>query len=240
MNLIKCLFAGFIACTTLGAEASSTKKYLLTITNGGLMPISPAVIYVKNGQGGGAQIGSEPTMGFAQLCQTGDRSTRMMEVKNDMNVTSVAETMFPLLSGESKTVEIEVQNPSRQSLHFESMYGKTKDICAVGSIGGQNLYALRARFTSEVIANDKTLLSGAFLDPALPVDQSEVCETATSAANCLRELSSANPQKKQIRFFAGYLPSVLNFLETKYGSEDVKTLLLTTSGAIQLQLKLKH
>ncbi len=76
--------------------------------------------------------------------------------------------------------------------------------------------------TSEISGKDNVIQTGAFLDPALPMDD------------------EANSGTGKIHFFNSYLPSLVSFLETKYGSADVLSLSLPTSGAIQFQLKLKH
>lgn len=228
--------------TTAGAQ--SITKYEMTIKNGSQMPVSPGVFYSKTGSESAVAIGSAPTTGFVQLCQTGNVSVRLNELKLNSAVKFVNQTIDPILPGESRVVEIEVQNAQEQSIHFEAMYGKSKDACSVGSIGSHSLIALRQHVTSEVIQKDNVLLTGAFTEPAVPTGMTyldpSICATTMNAVSCLRELSVANTAKKQVRFFAGYSPSLIMALETKFGASDTQTLNIPTSGAIQLSLKLKH
>ncbi len=227
---------------TVNAQAAT--KYELTITNGSQMPISPAVIYTKNGGETAIPVGSMPTAGFIQLCQTGNVATRLSELKMDSSVKFITQTNAPIMPGESRAVEVDVMNPQQQSVHFETMYGKSKDACGVGSLNSHSLVALKQHVTTEVIQKNNTLLTGAFVDPVLPAGMTyldpSVCPTAMNAISCLRELAAPNTGKAQVHFFAGYFPSLITALEMKYGAADVQTLLFPASGAIQLKLKLKH
>lgn len=246
MKQIFLLHATMVLCLSIAAAANAeaTTKYELTITNSSQMPISPAAIYTKNGAESAAPVGSMPTVGFIQLCQTGNVMTRIGELKMDSSVKFVTQTNSPIMPGESRAVVIEVLNPQQQSVHLETMYGKSKDACGVGSINSHNLVALKQHVTTEVIQKDNTLLTGAFADPVLPAGMTyldpSVCPAAMNAISCLRELAVPNTGKAQVRFFAGYFPSLITALEMKYGVADVQTLLFPTSGAIQLKLKLKH
>lgn len=243
-KMTKLVSSSMLVLFTFTANAQSAKMYTLTITNGSEMPISPGVYYTKTGAEPSAQIGQAPTAGFIQLCQTGNPATRLTELKADAMIQFADQTMAPILPGESRVVEVEVMNPQTQSIHFEVMYGKSKNVCGVASINSHSLIALSQHVTSEYLGKDNTLLTGAFLDPALPkgssyLDQA-VCPEATNAVTCLRLLSAQNPDSAKIRNFAGYFPSLLMALEAKFGSADVETLLIPTSGAIQIKLKLKH
>lgn len=228
----------------LSTHAHAAVRYELTITNGSQMPISPGAAYVKSGGESAAPIGSTATSGFVQLCQTGNVANRIVELKANSNVSFVAQTSGPILPGESRSVEIEVGNPQRQSIHFEGMYGKSKDACGVGTLGSQSLTSLLQHFTSEVVEKDNAVSTGAFLEPSLPSGTTSldaaVCASAANAVSCLRELASPSSGTGHLHFFTGYLPSVVTALEAKYGAADVQTLLFPTSGAIQLKLKLKH
>lgn len=246
MKQIFLLQATMALCLSIAATANaqSTTKYELTITNGSQMPISPAAIYTKSGSESAVPVGSMPTMGFVQLCQTGNVATRIGELKMDSSVKFVTQTNSPILPGESRAVEVEVMNPQQQSIHLETMYGKSKDACGVGSLNSHSLVALKQHVTTEVIQKDNVLLTGAFADPVLPTGMTYldpgVCPNAMNAISCLRELAVPSTGKAQVRFFAGYFPSLVTALEMKYGAADVQTLLFPTSGAIQLKLKLKH
>lgn len=239
------LAAACCLAISVKAHAQAIVKYELTISNGSQMPISPAVIYVKEGGQSAAPVGSVPSPSFVQLCQTGDTMQRLRQLNSDASVKYVTATTAPILPGESRSIEVQVKNPQQQSIHFETMYGKTKDTCGVVSLNSHSLVALKSHVTSEVIQKDNTLLTGAFLEPVLPEevvypDVDELCESAMNAVSCLRELSLPKSGQASIRFFSGYLPSVISALEMKYGAADVQTLLFPASGAIQAKLKLKH
>ncbi len=243
-RLLKTTLSSVIVALSIGAHAEMATKYELTITNGGGMPISPAVIYTKAGAGSAAAVGQEPTAGFIQLCQTGKTMARIDEIKADSTAQFAAQTTDLIFPGESKVIEIEVNNPFKQSLQFEAMYGKSKDVCAVAGINSHSLVALKQHVTSEVIEKDSVLQTGAFSIPVLPMGitsaDPQFCADSTNAISCLRELSTMKLGKAQIRFFAGYLPGITNALEMKYGAEDVQSLQIPPSGAVQLKLKLKH
>lgn len=225
-----------------GHRAQAEATYLLKLTNGGAMPLSPAAIYVKDGQIGNSQVGESPTAGFIQLCQSGNPALRVQELRADAKVKFVTQTTAPVLPGESRIIEISVMKPGHQSLHFETMYGKTKDICAVGAVGNRDLLALEKHLTMVVAGKDAVVQTGAFLDPAIPMGQSDAntCSGASDAIACLRELALPNGGMAKIRFFSSYLPSLINFLEVKFGTADTQTLIIPSSGAVHFQLKLKH
>ncbi len=233
------LAATLFALSATAAQASAT--FQVTLTNGSSMPLSPAALYVRDGGAADQQPGVAPTRGFIQLCQTGNPMERVNELRMNRSVHAVAQTMGLLMPGESRTVEIEVADPSKQSIHFETMYGKTKDVCAVGSAGSHALYALKSHVSDEYVGRDDALLTGAFLDPVLPAAHANyTCAQAASAIDCVRELSAASSFMAKIRFFSGYLPSVVSFLEQKYGAADTLSLLFPAGGAVRFTVKLKH
>ncbi len=233
--------AGGLLITT-GALAAPA-RYELTITNGSQMPVSPAVVYVKAGGESAAALGSTPTTGFIQLCQTGNTAPRSIELKALTGVDSTELTMGLLQPGESKKVVLNVSSPASQSIHVEAMYGKTKDTCVVGSINSHSLVALQQHVTSEVVSRDSAIQTGAFQNPILPAMSApgdELCPDANDAISCVRELALATAGMAKTRFFASYSPSLVSALETRFGAADVQTLLFSDSGAVQLKLKLKH
>lgn len=238
------LLTALCLSAAIQAQAQDAATYILTITNGSLMPLSPGVVYVKNGNEPSAAIGSTPTSGFIQLCQMGLPAQRLTELKSDMTVSSAALTEGPILPGETRSLEVTVMNPSLQGIHLETMYGKSKDTCGVASVNSHSLVALKQHVTPDVIVKDNTTLTGAFNDPALPMgmlspDQS-VCPNSMNAISCLRELATPNMRAAKIRNFANYSPRVISALEMKYGSAEAQTLAFPASGAILLKLKLKH
>lgn len=239
VNLCTVIAAGFCSM------ALASSKYELTIYNTTQMPLSPPVIYTISGTEAAARVGSAPTKGFIEICQTGNNSTRISELSTNSNIAFVTHANGPILPGESQTFEVEVNNINLESIHFETMYGKTKDVCGIGSVNSRDLVALKQHTTSEIIQNDKALLTGAFSAPALPAKVSanssdKICVESMNAVSCLRELSLVAIEPRRITYFAGYLPSLLSFLERKFGTEDLNSLLFLPSGAIQYRLKLKH
>lgn len=235
-----------LGATILLAAAAQAQtyvtKYELTITNGSQMPISPGAVYAKNGAESAVSIGGVATAGFTQLCQTGNVTTRLTELKSQANVKFLTQTTGPILPGQSQTIVVEVANPLTQSLHFEAMYGKSKDVCSVASINSHSLVALKQHVTAAIIQKDDTLLTGSFTNPVLPTGMSYLdtsfCSTAVDAISCLRSLSK--PTNGKIHFFAGYSPSFISALENKYGADSVESLIFPTSGAVQIKLTLKH
>ena len=236
--------ATILLLTALGAQAQAATNYTLKITNGSAMPLSPPIAYVKNGQSPSAQVGDAPTAGFVKICQTGDNSLRAQELGMDPSVTFVTKLPGMLQPGESREVTVEVQDPLTQSVQLETMYGKTKDLCALASAGSHSLYALQQHVTSEYLTKDNVVQTGAFTDPAVPMGRSYldaiVCADQANAVNCLRSLAQPSMGTQKIRFFAGYLPSLTMLLENKYGATETQSLIVPTSGAVQFQLKLRH
>lgn len=229
---------------SLPAVAQVSARYELTVTNGSQMPISPAVVYVKTGGESAAAVGTQPSRGFIQLCQTGNPAQRAVELRANSSVKFVNQTTAPVLPGESRVIEVSVADPKQQSLHIETMYGKSKDTCGVGSFNSHSLIALNQHVTTEVLQKDHVLVTGAFHEPVVPAGVNypdpSFCENAMDAISCVRELATTQSAMARIRFSSGYFPSLVTALEMKYGAADVQTLLFPTSGAIQLKLKLKH
>jgi hypothetical protein len=147
------------------------------------------------------------------------------------------------MPGDSQTIEIEVRGPLKQSIQFEAMYGKTKDICAVGMVNGHSLYALKQHVTSKVIGKDNVLQTGAFLDPAIPEGKTyldaNVCAGEMDAISCLRSLSAPNTGAAKVRFASAYLSSVQMLLENKYGAPETQSLIIPSSGAVEFKLRIK-
>ncbi len=229
---------------TSTAFSQSATRYVLTITNGSSMPISPAAVFTKPGFDASAAIGARATAGLIALCQTGNPAQRITELRADNTVKNAIQTMGPILPGASAAIEIDVNDIQQQSIQFEAMYGKSKDACAVTSFSSHSLFALKQHIANEVIQKDNAILTGAFTDPALPQGMtyldSALCANAKDALSCLRELSVLQTMPGKIKFFVGYLPSLITALEMKYGAADIQTLLFPTSGAVQFKLQLKH
>lgn len=245
MNFMK--RTGFsVACALLlsgMAVAATPARYQVTLTNGSLMPISPGAIYVKIGGTAAIEVGSTPTPSFVQLCQAGNAGPRVAELKTTTGIISAEATARGLAPGESRTVTVNVPNPAAQSIHFEGMYGETKDACAVASVNSHSLVALQNHVTSEVVNRDTALQSGAFQNPVLPpmaYPEGEFCAAAKDAITCLRGLAAATVGTPKVRFFAPYAPSLLIALESRYGSAELQPLLFASAGAVQVKVKLVH
>lgn len=227
----------------LSSYAAGLTHFELTVINGGHMPISPAAIYVQSGAASSADVGLSPSAGFIQLCQTGSPAGRVPELKAEKQITFLTQTTAPILPGESRTIDVAVEYPWIESLHFEGMYGKTKDTCSVGLIDSTVIAALMNHRLREFVGRDSVLQTGSFTDPTLPSQNgaadANVCKGLTDAVSCLRSLALATQGTATIRFFAPYFPSVVSFLESKYGTSDTETLIIPTSGAVQFRLKLK-
>jgi hypothetical protein len=234
--LRKALFLGLLGCS-LGAHAN---VYKFTVTNGGNMPISPGVLYSSTRANPDAHIGAAATAGFTKLCQTGMNSERAAELRSNGDIKSVVETAGPILPGESKTFEVTISEANVQGLHFEAMYGKTKDVCSVSSASRHNLVALSQHVVSSINGADQVLGTGSFTLPVATSDANALCSESKNAVECLRALSSPQALKQPIHAFSGYLPSLLSYLEENYGADDVQTLLVPTAGAVRFQLVLKH
>lgn len=233
--LKKVLFIGVLAC----AATSQAAVYKVTFTNGGNMPISPGVLYTSTNADADARVGVPSTAGFTKLCQTGMNTDRATELKATAAVKSVVMTDGPVFPGESRTFEITVDEKNIQGVHFETMYGKTKDVCGLITINRHALVSVKQHVVSSVTGNDRVVLSGSFTEPVVTANAEALCTDAMSGVDCLRALSSAQVGQK-IRSFSGYLPSVLNYLEVRYGAEDALSLLVPTAGAIQYKVELKH
>lgn len=228
----------------LSASAQAATTYQLTITNGSNMPLSPAAIYVRTGHDSLAPIGAAPKPGFTALCQMGDAAARVREVDANSSVTFVTKTDAMILPGQSKTVEVAVHDPVTQSLHFETMYGKTKDVCGVANVNSHQLIALKQHVSPAIDFRDEVVVSGAFKDAMIPMGRSyldtQICDGHATATDCLRALAQPETGMSYVRFASPYLPTVLTLLEMKYGPAEVTTLNFPQSGAIRFNLKLKH
>ena len=113
----------------------------------------------------------------------------------------------------------------------------------MGLIDSTVIAALMNHRLREFVGRDSVLQTGSFADPILPSQNgaadANVCKGLNDAVSCLRSLAIATQGASAIRFFVPYFPSVISFLESKYGSSDTGTLIIPTSGAVQFRLKLK-
>jgi len=215
----------------------SKATYVLTIHNGGEMPFSPVLVYASSQERANVKVGDTTTEGFVKLCQTGDNSLRETELQQDSQILAISKGDNLILPGETKSIEITAPKKHLRSINIETMYGNTKDTCAVVNIDRFELHKLKHHRVYEVVGHDRVLSTGAFSDPTLE-DADNKCNSAPNAVTCLRNLSEAGDNI--VRFFPDYLPSVLNFLEENFGVDQTLSLLVPTSGALRYSLKLKH
>lgn len=213
-----------LAVTSL-AQASTFK---VTISNGSAMGISPGVLYTTRNTDSDRAVGSIATDGFTQLCQNGNAEARGQELSKLKNVPThlITEGIAP---GETKTFMIDVSLYRKDKLHFETMYGRSKDICGVFSVDHRSLRA-------PLEGRDDVVRTGRFSAPYLPQDTGDLCRDGSATA-CLRSLSSNLNPVRPVEFFRPYLPSVLGFLTERFGSEEVDTLLIPTGGAIRFTIQ---
>lgn len=225
-------------------EATAPVTYVVTVTNGSRTPLSAGVAYVRNGQTAIATAGASSSPGLIQLCQMGMTSLRLQELKADASVRSAQIVNGHIEPNESTSFEITVDDPKTQSIQFETMYGKTKDVCATVSAGSHGLYALKNHVTTALTGKDSAIVTGAFTEPSLPSGQTYLddaaCASSPDAISCLRELSRPMTGTARVRPFSPYFASLQMLLERKYGADQTAALLFADSGAVTFEIKLKH
>lgn len=222
-----------IALAFAGVAQATTFK--VTVTNGSSMGISSGVLYTTRLSTTDREVGSLASDGFTAICQNGNASARAEELSGLKNVKTHVQTEG-IGPGETKTFMIKVKSPRLDNLHFETMYGRSKDICGVFSISRSLLQKLQFNRYRKLSGKDDVVRTGRFLSPILPQDTAETCREMSATA-CLRSLSQDAIPVKTIEFFRPYLPSVLSFLDERYGSEEVDTLLIPTGGAIRFTIQ---
>lgn len=234
MNVKKLVLAT-LAFTPICTFAAN---YEFTITNASNMHLSPFAVYVKTGPMAATSVGQVATPGLIQLCQTGNPSTRESELQGDSAVVSVMTTTGLLDPGEQKVVTVEIADPMTQGVHFETMYGATKDACALGSFTPHQVQMLGDE--SDLIeGRDTAVVTGAFSIPALPDltgQQVEACK-GKDATGCVRALSILRQTPGTVQFLTPYLPSLLTYIEKEYGSQEAIHLILPSAGAVSFSLK---
>jgi hypothetical protein len=225
-----------ILMTGISAPAAfADSVYELTITNGSNMPVSPGALYSIDGQDGVTDVGSMASAGLIKLCTMGDPSVLLNELSANANVRAAQRSGGNVLPGQSTSVQVVVHDRSQASIHFVAMYGKSKDACAAIDLGSADLRDSSSGRT--IKGTDRAISTGAFSAPSLPANvDASVCQGAADAISCLRTLSSPKSQASSIGYFRGYLPSVMNFLESRYGADDTQTLMLN-GGSVSFSLK---
>ena len=198
--------------------------------------MSPGAVYVTNSQDSFTEIGTAPSQGFIKLCTTGDPTDFLSETGQNQGTAFSARTPGLVLPGQSIIVNFRVNRPGRQSAHFAAMYGKTKDSCVAIDASNSQLSTLGGGDRPEFRGVDHAVSTGAFLDPTLPENPDSACASAANAISCMRTLSAAKADAGSIRYFPGYLPSLLNYVESRYGAGDVESLLLP-GGAVTYRIK---
>lgn len=227
-----------IASLTTFSSAFAGVTYQLTVTNGSAMPLSPAVVYSTKGSATDRAIGATTPEGLVKLCRLGDAPSRDAELAPMRNVLTHQTTEGLIMPGETRTIMVKVKNPMKEAIHFETMYGKSADVCGTISVSGAQLAHLAYHPGQQLEGRDTVLRTGAYLPPALPADTAGLCED-DNAVSCLRTLSAENTGVKYVQFFRPYLPRVLSFLDEKFGAVETDSLVIPTSGAISFTLR-KH
>ena len=207
--------------------------YKLTITNASSMPISPALVYASSSHSNELYIGKKASDGFAKICQSGDVSLRVQELSNKKDILAVNQAKGLLFPGQTTSIELTIPSRKLNSFHLEAMYGKTVETCAVINISEQQLKLFKKGMITSVQGQDKVLDAGV---RALPNAQDILmeCDSENDAISCLRKVSG-----EEISFIRPYvrpLPSVLNELESRYGSTDVLSTLAPIQGGIHYVL----
>ncbi len=184
MKLVKLL--PVTALFALGSHGAFAARYQLKVTNGGEMPISPVAVYVSDSEVTTSSPGMAASPGFVKLCQTGNPDLRLAELDAAATGRSTYRTGGLLLPGRSETIGVDVRDPRTQKIHFEAMYGKSKDVCATFTVASSALVDLAAGRNTVAAGQDRVVATGAFADPALPAgaDANSACagEGARSTA----------------------------------------------------------
>lgn len=228
-------YLSIIPCALLLSTVASATTFKVTITNGSAMGLSPGVLYSTSSPESDREIGAVASEGFKGICNGGNATARSTELSQNQNVraNTVTEGIAP---GETKTFMVTLKSSTRETLHFETMYGRSKDICGVFDVGPGKLRKLAMNRRLVLSDRDDLVRTGAYVSPSLPLDTGDICRDISATA-CLRSLSpEANPVKG-ISFFRPYLPNVLSFLTERYGAEEVETLLIPTGGAIRFTIQ---
>lgn len=239
---VSVLSTALLSAPSASFAAAPSVTYVIKITNGSSMPVSPAALYVTDGGHSAAELGKLATAGFVKLCQMGDAASRIAELKMNASVNSTLQVGGPLLPGQSTSVEVTVNDPKAQSLHFEAMYGKSKDVCAVASVGSHTLVGLKSHVATNSIVHDRPVVTGYFSDAKFDGGYlgTSQCKSAKDAVSCLREISTPATSPSTIRAFNGYLSSVEMGLEEKFGADEALGIQIPPAGGIQIDVSLKH
>ncbi len=183
---------------TLLGQSALAARYQIKVTNGSEMPISPVALYVSDNESTSSTLGMPASAGFIKLCQTGNPDLRIQELNAEPKVRATYHTNGLLLPGMSETIEVEVRDPRSQKIHFEGMYGKSKDVCATFTVQSSVLMEIATGRNKDAIGQDRVVATGAFSDPALlaGTDEATACAHQASAVDCLRSLTVAIPKAR--------------------------------------------
>lgn len=225
------LMAFALAATSM-AQATTFK---VTITNGSGMGLSPGVLYTTTTPGTDREIGALASEGFKGICNGGNAPARSVELSKDMKTRTnlVTEGIAP---GETKVFMVKVKSPYRETLHFETMYGRSKDICGVFDVSALKLRSAQRDRHLVLNGRDDVVRTGAYAVPKLPLDTGDICREGSATA-CLRSFSPELTPAGGVAFFRPYLPSVLGFLTERFGADEVDSLLIPTGGAIHFTIQ---
>ena len=91
--------------------------------------------------------------------------------------------------------------------------------------------------SNETEGRDSVFTSGGYSLPR--VSNNPTCKGAGNAVECLRSMAGPLTGANAFRIsnFSGYLPSVINSLESIYGADEAEGLLVPTAGAVTYKLE---
>ena len=189
------IMIGSLELTQINYAAATMVE--LRITNGLQMPISGAVVYVTQNGSPQASIGNYATIQFIELCKTGNNAERAKELQRIMpNNKRIYLIPGPTLSGKSQTINIQIENAKTDNIHYEVMYGKTKDVCGIATVNSHSLVALTQKVTKEVLLSDYPVMTGSFMEPRVPSDISyldpQFCQESKDAIVMWPEFSGVD------------------------------------------------
>lgn len=239
MDLLKIPSLALLFASLPLASLAGPATFQLTVVNGSQTSLSAGVIYVSRAGKPLSGVGVPSTKGYIDICKSGNPTVRVQELTNHPDVSAVKRTAGGIAPGTAATFEIEVTDVNQQVIHYETMYGATKDVCGKITLGPPALHALFKNITPAVAGRDDALVTGAYETPLLPTS-GKACAGQADALSCLRSLSLARASTTpKGEFFAPYSVGVLAFLEGKYGAAATRPLIFAPNGAIAYRLTLK-
>lgn len=222
---------GILSGTSALANSGTVEISILNNLN---MPISPGVISTVPP----AKFGEVASPGLIKLCQTGDPALLIKELKTTYPEQFVLQFgAAPTSPAGNVTVQFEASAVHGKDLYAVAMYGKTKDTCSYATIPADAVAAIAHGHVKVFATTDQALVTGAFQYPSINEEANRLCESESTAIGCLRGLSAIKDPVGKVSAFSAYLPSVLRYLEERYGSAEVQSLVFPSSGGVRFSAK---